>query len=89
MRDAQNISSQDFYEKHLSTINNTHFTAREIDIIACVISARKTSKIAYFLSINPRTVETHVRNIMSKLECNNREDIIDFIEKSNKLHFLR
>lgn len=89
MQETQTLFSQDLYEDHLSTINNIHFTAREIDVIACILSARKTSKIAYFLSINTRTVETHIRNIMAKIKCNTRESIVDFIEKSDKIHFLR
>lgn len=89
MKDKQNIFPQDIYIKHLSLIKDIHFTAREIDIIACIISARRTSKIAFLLSINPRTVETHIRNIMVKLNCNSQETIIDFIESSDKLFFLR
>lgn len=89
MQKTQTLFSQDLYTNHLLSINNIHFTKREIDVIACVLSARKTSKIAYFLSINTRTVETHLRNIMSKLECNSREGILDFVEASDKIHFLR
>ncbi|HQS84312.1 MAG TPA: tetratricopeptide repeat protein [Alphaproteobacteria bacterium] len=70
-------------------LNDIHFTMREIDVMACIMSARRTSKIASILFINSRTVETHIRNIMLKLECNSQEGIIDFIEASNKLHFLR
>jgi len=66
----------------LQTINNTKFTLREIDIIACLLSGRATKTIATFLSIAPRTVETHTRNIMRKLDCNSQEGVRDFIEKS-------
>ncbi|OJW51759.1 MAG: hypothetical protein BGO67_05435 [Alphaproteobacteria bacterium 41-28] len=48
---------------------------------------KKTSK--NIQSINPRTVQTHIRNIMSKLDCNTREGIIDFIEASDRLIHLR
>jgi tetratricopeptide (TPR) repeat protein/DNA-binding CsgD family transcriptional regulator len=89
MQETNLIVTQDFYEKHLSTINSVRFTSREIDVVACLLSARGTSKIASLLAVNPRTVETHVRNIMSKLECNSREGIIDFIETSDKLPFIR
>src|SRR3546814_8604361 len=89
MQNKQTILSQAFYAQHLSTISNVHFTAREIDVIACLLSGRKTSKIAFFLSIDPRTIETHIRNIMVKLECNTRERIIDFIETSGKTTLLR
>lgn len=89
MQKIEALFSQDLYEKHLSTLNNIHFTKREIDIMACLLSGRRTSKIAYFLSINPRTAETHIRNVMVKLECNTRESIIDFIEATDKVYYLR
>lgn len=89
MKKIQTLFLQDLYSKHLSTINGIHFTKREIDVISCLLSARRTNKIAYFLSVYPRTVETHIRNIMFKLECNTRERIIDFIEASDKRLILR
>ena len=89
MQETQTSFPQDLYVKHLSTLNNIHFTAREIDVMACLLSARRTSKTALFLSIDPRTVETHIRNIMSKIGCNTREGIIDFIEASDKHPLLR
>ncbi|WP_032112537.1 tetratricopeptide repeat protein [Candidatus Paracaedibacter symbiosus] len=89
MKNKQNMLPQDFYLEYLSSINDIHFTKREIDVMACLLNARRTSKTASFLSIDPRTVETHVRNIMSKIECNSRERIIDFIEFSEKLPRMR
>lgn len=71
----------------LTTISNTRFTRREIDIMACLLSARGTSKIAALLSISPKTVVNHIQNIMLKVRCNSREGIIDFVEKSNKGFF--
>ncbi|MBL0941731.1 MAG: tetratricopeptide repeat protein [Alphaproteobacteria bacterium] len=70
--------------KTLTTINGLKFTAREIDIIACLISGRSSKAIGTFLAIEEKTVETHKYNIMRKLECNSRESIRDFIEKSGK-----
>lgn len=89
MHPAQSFFLEDLYLNYLSVIHNIPFTRREIDIMACLLGARKTSKIAYFLSISPRTVETHIRNITLKLECNTREGIIDFLEASSKLASLR
>lgn len=81
--------TQDIYSEHLTTINGINFTPREIDVISCLLSARRTSQIASILSIAPRTVTTHFRNIMLRLGCNSQEGIISFIERSGKLHFLR
>lgn len=68
----------------LESIGGIEFTHREIDIIACILSGKTAKSIAAFLSISPKTVENHIRNIMLKLGCRTQENIIDFIEKSNK-----
>ena len=83
------IFTEDIYSEHLSTINNLKFTPREIDVMACLLSARRTSQIASMLSIAPRTVTTHFRNIMLRLDCNSQEGIINFVERSHKLSILR
>lgn len=80
---------QDIYDESLKIISNTYFSRREIDIISCLLSGRTGKTIASLLSIAPRTVETHTRNITSKLERSSREDIRDFVEKSGKLSIIR
>lgn len=70
---------------HLENVNRIKFTHREIDIIAYLLSGKSAKTIANCLSIAPKTIETHMRNIMMKVECNSRDDIIEFIEKSKKL----
>jgi tetratricopeptide (TPR) repeat protein/DNA-binding CsgD family transcriptional regulator len=77
------------YKKYLENINGIRFTPREIDVISLTLSGRSSKKIASLLSISPRTVENHIHNIMIKLECNSREGIIDFAEKSGKLSLLK
>lgn len=39
--------------------------------------------------ISPKTVETHIRSIMLKLECNSRDGIISFVERSGKFSLIR
>ncbi|MBL9029975.1 MAG: tetratricopeptide repeat protein [Caedimonas sp.] len=74
------ISYQSF-----KNIHGVAFTSREIDVIACIVSGKFSTKtIASILSISLRTVEIHVHNIRSKLECTSREGIINFIEKAGK-----
>lgn len=75
---------QDQYASSLSVIQDIPFTRREIDIIACLHSGKTNKKIALFLSIAPKTVENHIRNITLKLHDRTQISIIDFIEKSNK-----
>jgi tetratricopeptide (TPR) repeat protein/DNA-binding CsgD family transcriptional regulator len=79
----------EFYETHLRTINNVKFRRREIDIVAFMLNGRSGKKTASFLSLSPKTVENYTHNIMLRLECNSREAIIDFIEKSGQLKNIR
>lgn len=77
---------KDLKSNHLTVIKGKKFTRRETDVIACLMCGRP-SAIPSFLSISSRTVEAHVHNIMLKLECNSREGIIDFVERSGKTSF--
>ena len=80
---------QVIYNLELNIISNIKFTRREIDIIACVVHNRGEKKIASLLFISPRTVGTHVHNIMLKIGHSSREYLMDFIVKSGKLSFLK
>ncbi len=46
-----------------------HLTRREIEIIKKIAEEKHNQEIAYDLNISLRTVETHRRNIMQKLEA--------------------
>lgn len=81
-----NSSWNSLYEyHHLKNINGISFTPREIDVIACLLNGRGTKIISQLLSIGEKGIETHKSNIMRKLGCSSKENIIDFIEQSNKL----
>lgn len=79
----------EFYEAHLKTINTIKFRRREMDIVAFMLNGRANKKIASFLSLSLKTVENYTHNLMTRLECNSRESIIDFIEKSDQLKNVR
>lgn len=70
-------------------VEGIQFTHREKDVLSCILHYRGNKKIAQFLSISPKTVEVHARNIMIKLKCNSREGIIDFVESSNKFDCIK
>lgn len=89
MKNNDFLLLQDLYKDHLATIEGIHFTSREIDVVSCLLKVRGTSKISSLLGVSSHTVITHVRNILSKLECSSREGIIDFIEKSQKSFFFK
>jgi len=89
MRGNDLLLPQYIYEEHLSVIESVNFTRREIDVIACLLNARRTNKTASLLSISPNTVIAYIRNILLKLGGHSREDIIDFIERTHKFPILR
>lgn len=67
----QTVFSQSLYRNHLLSINNIHFTRQEVDVIACVLIARKTSKIVYFLSMptansNFEDLENNLTSVLDK-----------------------
>jgi tetratricopeptide (TPR) repeat protein/DNA-binding CsgD family transcriptional regulator len=76
---------QAIYLRYLIVMDGIHFTRREIDVMACLLYARSTGKIASLLDVAPTTVTTHITNIMEKLKCHSRENIIDFVERSHNL----
>lgn len=63
-------------------INSIRFTARELDILSGLTSGHGMKAIAALLHISPKTVESHIRNIMLKLQCTSKEQILKFIEQS-------
>lgn len=51
-------------------------TLRELDVLEFLHQGLRNSEIAQHLSISPRTVETHVGNIISKLGSQGRTDAV-------------
>jgi DNA-binding CsgD family transcriptional regulator len=82
-------NKDEFYNRYLSEIKGVKFTPREIDVITCIFHNRGSKKIAALLSISLKTVDAHFYNIKSKLSKNSRDDVIDFIEKSGKLKYIK
>lgn len=89
MKNLKDYLFQKIDPQDLEKINGLKFTSREIDILAFMLHGKSTKKAAALLLISPRTVENHIRNIMAKIECNSREAIIDFIEKSKEISLLK
>ena len=69
---------------YVKKIRNISFTKREIDVISCVINNRGLKKVSQILLISPRTVETHIQNILLKIKGSSQEFIRDFVEKSGE-----
>jgi DNA-binding CsgD family transcriptional regulator len=68
-------------------LNNTYITDREVEVIACILNGRSVKTIAKLLCISIKTVESHIRNVMLKINCNSKESIINVVEHSE--HFIQ
>ena len=53
------------------------FTARELEILSCLLQGRTADEIAISLHISRRTVEKHKENMMRKAELHNLAQLIE------------
>ncbi|MEM8966934.1 MAG: response regulator transcription factor [Bacteroidota bacterium] len=61
-------------------------TEREVEITRAFAEGNSYKEIADKLSISPRTVETHKKNIMQKLELNSIADLVRYAIKHKITH---
>jgi len=54
-------------------------TPREMQVLKLLVKGEHTKSIASKLSISKSTVDTHRRNIMEKLDCNNMADLTRYV----------
>lgn len=73
----------------MRNINGVDFTAKEFEVLACLVTGQKVNKqIAFILSIREKTAQIHIGNILKKIGCNSREQVIDRIKESDKQQVL-
>jgi len=75
--------------KKLEFLDGIKLTTREIDVLSCILFGRSAKIIASYLSISPRTVEGYWDNLLKKLHCNSRQQIINKLEQSKNLEIFR
>jgi len=90
MCDSVFITYRTVYTMKVSTtnsrsveINGINFTSRELDIVSCIINGRSVKSSALLLDISSNTINSHIKNIMSKTNCSSKDQIIKFVESSN------
>ncbi|CAO5681399.1 MAG: hypothetical protein HEEMFOPI_01494 [Holosporales bacterium] len=69
-------------------ISSYGLTHRESDVLACLLENHSAKKISCVLDIKQKTVETHIYNIMQKLDKHGRVALIDFVKRSAAARFL-
>ena len=63
----------------LSTARATPLTAREREIAQLVADGRSNRQIADRLVLSERTVESHIRNALTKLDLSNRTELATWL----------
>ncbi len=67
--------------KENTQLNNTPLSDREIDVIKLFTEGFSYKEIALRLSISTRTVETHKKNILAKLDLHTTVDLVKYALK--------
>jgi DNA-binding CsgD family transcriptional regulator len=66
-----------------------YFTEREIDTMKSLLQFHTIPQAALHLGISARTLEFYVKNLRSKLSCQTKDDLIEYISKENFLKELK
>lgn len=61
-------------------------TRREIDVLKLIVEGRTDNEIAELLFISPRTVSTHVGNMLAKTDTINRVELSTWAHQNNALN---
>ena len=63
------------------TINGVKFSVREIEVIQLLRQGKTYKEIGRDVNISPRTVESHVRNAITKAQCRSFDELCALIEQ--------
>jgi two-component system response regulator FixJ len=61
-------------------------TAREVDVLRRIASAKSNRQTADELAISPRTVEVHRRRVMRKLGAKNIADLVRILASLQQMY---
>jgi DNA-binding NarL/FixJ family response regulator len=59
-------------------------TERELQVARLVVDRRTNPEIAEALFLSPKTVETHMRNILRKLDASSRVEVARIVERADR-----
>jgi DNA-binding NarL/FixJ family response regulator len=60
----------------LSSRNDLHFTAREIEVLKALAEGCSSKEAAKRLNVAPRTIESHVERLRLKTNAHNRAGVL-------------
>lgn len=75
---ATEVVMQDYIKGKTGTGKGLSLTDREQEVLKCIANGYSTKKIAKQLDINPKTVETHRRMVMKKLNIFNVAELTKY-----------
>ena len=70
------------FRKYVTQEYKGFFSEREMDIIKHLKSGLKSNEIAKKLHISKHTVDTHRRNVLSKSNCKNTIELLNFCNQN-------
>lgn len=76
-----NIIKSEAILKNLVLFQKCNFTNREMECLKHICAGKSYKQMAREMTISPRTVETHVENILNKTACDNKISIISRFSK--------
>lgn len=65
-----------------------HLTVRESECLFYLMRGKSCKDIAVILGRSDRTIEKHVANMMTKLSCSSRRQLIEYAEENQLMGFL-
>ena len=65
--------------------NRLGFTAREMELLSCLVKGSSNNSIARELNLSPRTVEHHISSMLQKTGLQSRNELVVFASKERLL----
>jgi DNA-binding CsgD family transcriptional regulator len=72
----------------VDTLDEFNISQRQLECLFYLLRGKSANEIALVLGLSKRTVETHIENIKFKLQCDNKNKVIEFAIDNGLLNYL-
>ena len=69
-------------------IEEFDISPRQLECLFYLLRGKSANEIALTLGLSKRTIETHIENIKSKLQCDNKNKLIELAIDKGLLNYL-